>query len=172
MHEATEWHGVYWPSAPQNTATAQDQVYAYERLKLEMERLKKHEDEQFFFREELRARRGLTSPWSGAWLLNYLYEVLSDYGQSLSRPLLWLFSVFAVGFSFFAVAPVFYGARMTVAHAALISFANIFSFLPITREVIAGLSGAAKIIGAIQSIVAALLLFLLGMALRNRFRMK
>jgi uncharacterized protein YjbI with pentapeptide repeats len=172
MHEATEWHGAIWPKPSRNLDAAQAQVYAYERLKQEMERLKKHEDEQSFFRKELRARRGLTSPWLGAWLLNYLYDILSDYGQSLIRPLLWLFGVFAVGFFFFAVAPVFNGARMTVAHAAMVSFASVFSFLPITRDAIAGLSGAAKIIGAIQSIFAALLLFLLGLALRNRFRMK
>jgi hypothetical protein len=172
MHEATEWHGAIWPKPAHDRDTAQAQVYSYERLKQEMDRLKKHEDEQSFFRKELRARRGLTSPWSGAWPLNYLYDILSDYGQSLIRPVLWLFGVFVVGFAFFAVAPVFNGTRMTLAHAALVSFADVFSFLPFTREAIGGLSGAAKILGAIQSILAALLLFLLGLALRNRFRMK
>ena len=53
-----------------------------------MERLKKHEDEQFFFRKELRARRGLVPFGSGAWLLNFAYEALSDYGQSIVKPLL------------------------------------------------------------------------------------
>jgi hypothetical protein len=61
---------------------------------------------------------------------------------------------------------------MTAAHAALVSFANIFSFLPMSRETIAGLSGAARIIGATQSLLAVLLLFLLGLALRSRFRMR
>jgi hypothetical protein len=172
MHEATEWHGVCWPSAPQEKKAAQAAVYAYERLKQEMERLKKHDDEQFFFRKELRARRGLTSPWSGSWLLNHIYEVSSDYGQSIARPMLWLLCVFAAGFSIFALAPVFNGTRMTAAHAALVSFANIFSFLPMSRETIAGLSGAARIIGATQSLLAVLLLFLLGLALRSRFRMR
>jgi uncharacterized protein YjbI with pentapeptide repeats len=66
MHEATQWGGTKWPAAPRDKAAAQDQVYAYERLKQEMERLKKYEDEQFFFfRKELRARRGLLSARSG-----------------------------------------------------------------------------------------------------------
>jgi len=43
-----------------------------------------------------------------------------------------------VGFAFFAVAPVFNGTRMTFAHAALVSFADVFSFLPFTREAIGG----------------------------------
>jgi hypothetical protein len=118
---------------------AQDQVYTYERLKQEMERLKKHEDEQSFFQKELRSRRGLIRPFSGAWILNYIYEASSNYGSSIARPLLWLLGVFAVGFCRFAVTPVFNGARMTVAHAAMVSFANIFSFLPITREASVGL---------------------------------
>jgi uncharacterized protein YjbI with pentapeptide repeats len=156
MHEATEWHGVKWPPAPQDKHTAQVQVYAYERLKQEMERLKKHEDEQFFFRRELRARRGLIPPGSGAWLLNYVYEASSDYGQSIDRPLLWLFGLFATGSSIFAGAPVFNGTRMTIRRAAGLSFANIFSFLPINREImtadmVAGLSSAARIVGVVQS---------------------
>jgi hypothetical protein len=38
MHEATEWHGPSWPKPPQDKGAAQEQVYAYECLKLEMER--------------------------------------------------------------------------------------------------------------------------------------
>lgn len=66
MHEATEWHGATFPKPPGKKG-AQQQVYAYERLKQEMERLKKHEDELTFFRKELRARRGLlrTFPANG-----------------------------------------------------------------------------------------------------------
>jgi hypothetical protein len=177
MHEATEWHAVAWPPAPQAKDAAQAQVYAYERLKQEMERLKKHEDEQFFFRKELRARRGLVPPRSGAWLLNYLYEASSDYGQSIGRPLLWLLGVFTIGAAFFAGTPVFNGSRMPILRAAGLSFANVFSFLPLKREImttemIDGLSSAAQIIGVVQSLLGLLLLFLAGLALRNRFRMR
>jgi uncharacterized protein YjbI with pentapeptide repeats len=38
-----------------------------------------------FFGKELRARRRLESPLSAARLLNFLYEALSDYGQSIGR---------------------------------------------------------------------------------------
>jgi uncharacterized protein YjbI with pentapeptide repeats len=129
MHEATAWHGVQWPPAPHDKDAAQAQVYAYERLKQEMERLKKHEDEQFFFRKELRARRGLVSRSRAAWLLNYLYEASSNYGQSIGRPFLWLFGLFAIGSAFFAGTPVFNGTRMPIPRAAWLSFANIF-FIP------------------------------------------
>jgi len=177
MHEATEWHGVTWPKPPRNKEDAQRQVYAYERLKQEMEQLKKHEDEQRFFRKELRARRGLESRLTGAWLLNFFYEVFSDYGQSIGRPFFWIIVCFAIGFFFFAGTHVFNGTHLSRAGAAALSFANIFSFLPIKREImtsdmIAGLSTWAQILSSAQSVFGAVLLFLLGLALRNRFRMK
>jgi hypothetical protein len=177
MHEATEWHGSIWPKPPHGMKDAQAQVYAYERLKLEMERLKKHEDEQRFFRKELRARRALESPLSVAWYLNFVYGALSDYGQSVVRPILGIVACFAIGCFVFAFAPVFNGTHLIGERAAALSFANIFSFLPIKREImtpamIEGLSDLAQIIGAVQSLVGAILLFLLGLALRNRFRMK
>ena len=181
MHEATEWHGVSWPKPPRDKKAAQAQVYAYERLKQEMERLKKHEDEQQFFRRELRARRGLVRPWSGEWLewlTNVIYEASSDYGLSINRPLLWLFLLFVLGiFSILTETPALNSAPMTISHAAKHSFANIFPFLPLKRETMAadmaaGLSYAAQIIAVAQSLLGPLLLFLLGLALRNRFRMK
>src|SRR5689334_21077830 len=135
MHEGTEWHSASWPKAPRDRLASQRQVYAYERLKQEMERLKKHEDEQMIFRKELRARRVLIQPLSGAWLLNFLYEALSDYGQSVGRPILWLVVFFAIGFFICQGTPVFNGTHLTRSGAAALSFANIFSFLPIKREI-------------------------------------
>ena len=177
LHEATEWHGVRWPSAPPDKTRAQNQVYAYERLKQEMERLKKHEDEQFFFCKELRARRELVPFWTAAWWFNYLYAGLSDYGQSTSKPLLWLCGLFLLVSDVFAWAPSIAGIPMTVLHAARLSFASIFLIFPFHNEIMTPhvfsiLSSLAKIIVVVESFFGTLLLFLLGIALRNRFRMR
>ena len=176
MHEATEWHGIIWPPAAKDEDRAQDQVYTYERLKQEMERLKKHEDEQSFFRKELRARRALARRWSGEWFLNYAYEVSSNYGSSILRPMVCLLALFLCGFIVFALDPFFNGAPMKIQEAAGLSFANIFSFLPIRREIndtmIKGLSNVAQIVGVMQSLLGFILLFLLSLALRSRFRMR
>lgn len=178
LHEATEWHGVTWPKPPESKRAAQQQVYAYERLKQEMERLKKHEDEQNFFRRELRARRSLAAIPSGSWLLNAAYQVTSDYGNSFGRPLLWLFAVFASGIAIFAHVPLCAGKPMPFKLAARLSFANIFVFLPDKRELMTTtemgfcLSNWTAAVSAIQSILGFVLLFLFGLALRNRFRMK
>jgi hypothetical protein len=85
--------------------------------------------------------------------------------------------LFAIGSVVFAEAPVFNGTRMTIPRAAGLSFANIFSFLRIKREIMTaemvdGLSSAAQIVGVAQSLLGVLLLFLLGLALRSRFRMR
>lgn len=178
LHEATEWHDVTWPRPPENKQGAQKQVYSYERLKQEMERLKKHEDEQSFFRKELRARRGLHKPFSGTWLLNLIYQISSDYGDSLSRPLLWLVGVFAAGTAIFTNVPLCAGQTMPFKLAARLSFANIFIFLNDKRELTAAqemascLSNTTAAVSAVQSISGVVLLFLLGLVLRNRFRMK
>ncbi len=176
-HEATEWDGVRWPAPPRDDSDARNQVHCYERLKLEMARLKKFDDEQFFFCKELRARRGLLPILCIARPLNYLYQALSDYGQSVVQPILWLLTLFAIGGTIFAITPVLKGSRMPVADAAWLSFANVFSFLPIrhevvTSEIVAGLSNAAKVVGVLQSLLGAVLLFLLCLALRSRFRMR
>jgi hypothetical protein len=177
MHEATEWHDVVWPKPPSKKGQAQDQVYAYERLKQEMERLKKHEDEQRFFRRELRARRGLNPILSGKWLLNIGYQATSDYGDSVTRPVLWLFGLFLAGAAIFARAPIHCGTPMPIRLAVKLSFANIFVFLPdkreiMTPEMVACLSDTTRLVSALQSISGVVLLFLLGLAIRNRFRMK
>ena len=62
---------------------------------------------------------------SVAGILNLLYEASSDYGNSISRPLLWLFGVFAAGIAIFAHAPIHCGAPMPVRLAVKLSFANI-----------------------------------------------
>jgi hypothetical protein len=143
-----------------------------------MERLKKHEDEQKFFRKELRARRGLLKTFSGEWFLNLLYEMFSDYGNSFIRPMLWLFAVFASGTVIFARFPVHCEAPMPLKLAARLSFANIFVFLPDRREIMTNtkiadcLSNWTHVASAAQSLLGVVLLFLLGLALRNRFRMR
>lgn len=177
LHEATEWHEVRWPPAPLDKRSAQNQVYAYERLKQEMERLKKHEDEQRFFCKELRARRELVSFWTAAWFFNYLYEALSDYCQSTSKPLLWLCGLFLLVSAVFAWVPDITGTSMTIPQAASLSFASIFAIFPIPKgimasDVFATLSSTAQIIVVVESFFGTLLLFLLGVALRNRFRMR
>ena len=86
LHEGTVWRGIKkWPiaegKADECRSTSSD---AYERLKLEMDRLKKHEDELDFFALELQSRRVEQGLVRGLPIA--LYGALSDYGRSYVRP--------------------------------------------------------------------------------------
>ena len=58
-------------------------IDAYACLKLEMDRLKKHEDELDFFALELQSRRVLLGIWKGLPIA--IYGFLSDCGRSYFR---------------------------------------------------------------------------------------
>ena len=64
---------------PIRSTKAEEFVDAYERLKLEMDKLKKHGDELEFFARELQCRQSDRWPWKGLPIA--LYGVLSDYGR-------------------------------------------------------------------------------------------
>lgn len=172
--EITEWHGATWPPPPKDKNEAQQQVYAYEKLKAEMERLKKYADEQFFFAQELRARRALEPTFSLKWLLYYAYEQFGGYGQSVARPLLWLVLFWAVGSGLFSLFPAAAGRPLNHEDAARLSLVNLIPFLPYkpAEVVMKHLDDWVEWLGIFQAIIGAVLLFLFGLALRNLFRMK
>ena len=184
LHEGTEWHGVEWPPAIANRHddgdrkdAAQEQVYAYERLKQEMEKLKKHEDEQFFFRKELRAWRELYTWRSTYGGLNFLYEKLSNYGYGVVRPLVAFAALFLVGFALLAIDPFgFAGRKLTKWDAAFTSLANMFGSIPLKTladyKTDKTFAYSAEIFAIFQTIAGAVLLFFFFLALRNRFRLR
>jgi hypothetical protein len=94
LHQGTIWRGIYWPK-PKDENGAGHFIDAYACLKLEMDRLKKHEDELNFFALELQSRRVLLGPVGGSPIA--LYGLLSNYGRSYVRPLVALFFVAAIG---------------------------------------------------------------------------
>jgi hypothetical protein len=174
FREGTDWGQSTWPPPPKDKEAADRQVYAYERLKAEMERLNRNLEAQFFFAKELRAQRERETRHSLRRALNFAYQILSGYGQSVRLPVFWLVMVFVFGASLFALVPVYKGAPLAYDEAAGLSITNLISLLPykVDNDISAHLSPFAKIIGDIQSFLGVTLLFLLGLALRNRFRMK
>ena len=94
LHQGTVWRGIVWPT-PKKADDAGAFIDAYACLKLEMDRLKKHEDELNFFAHELQSRRVLLGPVRGLPIA--LYGGLSSYGRSYIRPLVGLFVLSAIG---------------------------------------------------------------------------
>jgi hypothetical protein len=134
------------------------------------DRLKKHEDELDFFALELQSRWVLLGPRRG--LPIWLYGVLSDYGRSYARPFLWLLVVAAIG----TMLLVFSDALPTEKSFGLsaANTLNVFGFRkdffdPATIE---RLPATLKSLAAVQTILGTILLFLFGLGIRNKFRMK
>jgi hypothetical protein len=138
-----------------------------------MDRLKKHEDELKFFSLELRSLRILReSKFRGSGIPIALYGIICDYGRSYIRPLIGLFVVAAIG------ALIFLPFKILSPWQSLgLSFANTFNVFGFRKDfiatsVIACLPAWFDVMSAIQTILGTILLFLVGLGVRNRFRMK
>ena len=150
-------------------------------LKLEMDRLKKHEDELDFFTLELQCRRVLQGVWRGLPIA--LYGVLCNYGRSYVRPVLILLATVFVGaipvwayfggFTFASFANTAHrgSAARSTSPTPYMYVLSIRKDL-IDPEFIKALPGWLKVIATVQTVLGIVLLFLFGLALRNRFRIK
>jgi uncharacterized protein YjbI with pentapeptide repeats len=171
LHEGTVWRQVSWPPPPNDVTAAGQFVDAYERLKLEMDRLKKHEDELDFFAREMQSRRVLSGAFFGLHIA--IYGGLCDYGRSFVRPLVWIFLTVAVG----VVLCLPHFGLSKYPQAIGLSLANTFGVFGFRKDfidpnIVASLPRALKVISAVQTLFGVVLLFLFGLAVRNRFRMK
>jgi hypothetical protein len=172
LRQAVFWGRSTWPPPPKDIDSAQLQALAYECLKSEMERLKRFREQQYFFGKELRALRGLESPYSLLRVLDFAYACFGGYGLSVGRPLLSLVILFVIGAGYFILMPTSNGSPLSLSDAMGFSATNLISLLPFRpdKELTDHLSSSAKIFGDVQSILGGVLLFLFALALRNRFR--
>ena len=181
LHEDTDWTDIQWPPIPTEKYAALEHRRIYERLKLLMEEKSKFHDEFFFFQKEMQCwaaaqSRGLTrfSIRAFGWL--------SEYGWSIRRPLLGLYLTWVVGalvlFGLEFADHAFWGGteHLKPWQAIGLSTSNIFAFLGmgfhITRDELLSLTGYSEVVAGAQMFLGPLFLFLLVLALRNRFRIK
>lgn len=170
LHEGTVWREATWPPAPSTKHRAGIFTASYERLKLEMDRLKKHEEELFFFAKELECRRIIAGPISGFPIT--LYGILCRYGQSFLWPLSWLAVLILLGAWLLVPA-----LNNDWALALGVSTANTLGSLGLRKELVdpdtlRKLARWQQVVSGAQTVIGLTLLFLIGLGLRNRFRMK
>jgi len=174
-------------------ATDTEDVAKFRKLKSMALAANDHEKDGEFFAGEMLAKRGFETTTFFGLLFNTIYWWLSDFGQSFVRPLLWL------GVSFFSFAGLcLYLIRDALTLTDRLWFAVDFSFrnmLPLfgslfrfasapkdhvswyqktyDRLATAGVDIDLLIgLGIAQSLFGTVLLFLLLLALRNKFRLK
>jgi hypothetical protein len=174
-------HGVVVGNpTSERTAEAQD-ADKYRCLKLLASDAKDYQGELRFFADELRAKRGHETNGGAAILLNKAYERVSDFGQSVARPIWWLVGLITVSWfvrvlaclpsSLDAIWPHFW---MSLADTALLVGSDKWELrlnaLPLAR--CSRHFDLLEHVGALfQSGAGVVLLFLVGLGLRNRFRM-
>lgn len=175
LHEGMILHGVKWPPPPNSPVSAARHVRAYARLKLEMERLNRHEDEITFFALEMAARRVEIGPRSIHGTLLGIYGHACDYGRSYARPLglfLYLMLVSPV-----VLASAFGDTPADFRKAVFLSVSNALSAFALKRDFfnadeLLNFPNWIKLFSVAHSIVSLALLFLFGLGLRNRFRLR
>ena len=188
LHEDTDWTDVVWPDPPKDRDEAIAFRRAYERLKLVMAEQNKFADEHFFLRREL-ACREIAEPGTLSTLASRAFRVLSGHGWSIARPLRAIGIAWAAGaVALFAIElwdyrhgawpdpettpPEFLGPGQAMG----LSFSNLFAFLGlgwhIMRDELSSLTAVSEIVAAAQMFAGPVLLFLLALGLRNRFRIR
>ncbi len=168
LHEGTVWWDIKWPK-PKDAEVARRFADSYACLKREMERLKKHDDELYFFAREMQSRRVQLGLWGWGLPISF-YGLFSDYGRSYGRPLAGLLGVWAIGagaFSYFDARPCGEALGLSAANTL-----NVFGLLKVFNLVIDTPLAWLNVFAAVQTILGTILLFLVGLSLRNKFRLK
>jgi hypothetical protein len=168
----------YWPPLKgEDVMDAEAQKRAYNRLRLFMSRSLQIDEEQFFHRMEMRCKKETAD--KAHTPIYWFYEKLSDFGNSVVRPVFGMVLLIAVG----AALMLFHlemgkpatGAQFNTAVGWSIS--NTLPFLGFGKlyfggKFALGLPVWLKVVGGVQTLFGFVLLFFLGLGLRNRFRLR
>lgn len=183
LHRDTDFHEVTWlePREPYSSYN----IRAWEQLELMMSKLEKPRDRHRFFRMRMRALRGQQRPGLLA-TLSWLFELVADYGWGVQRAFTsWLIHWAVFGFILFVcVTPSMRheDSAKVFAQSLATSFSNAHAFLGLTsgdgylarhRSLVEAHAAPAivQVVGTVQAVLGPILLFLLLLTLRNRFRL-
>ena len=193
FHQKTIMKNTKFPSGKKTKGSA---ISEYRVLKIAFSELKNTQQELYFFRRELTEEIFLSR--GGARIFLQLYKILSDFGCSVFKPLSWLI-FFSVAFStamlyiawdsnLWFAAPLLLDAAYwkTVNWELSFKYGSYFlgNFMPFfgggkfDSQLICSLFGGGptielvKIFSFIQQCVSLVFWFLIGLALRNMFKMK
>ncbi|WP_368186794.1 pentapeptide repeat-containing protein [Aestuariibius sp. HNIBRBA575] len=136
-----------------------------------------HEDAHFFFRREMGFSGRIGPIWHRVPYL--IYGALSDYGYSIARPVLWMAFLWIAATMVYARVlwhPADVGWVQSGLTGAAFSFANMFKFFGFQSLYFDGqvnnADPAIQTLTAVQTIFGYVLLFFLGLGLRQRFRLR
>ena len=163
-----------------------DRAQRFQRLELQHRRWQTEQDTQT---GKLRYSQSAFTNY-----IDYVYDVVADYGHSFTRPLITLMKLTGVLFVIYTILFIqlpthadkqdLMTPKDALLNAAYTTAANTVPFNPISREIRnidfeqnIGLTGYSLprqvivVLGYVHNITALILLFLVGLGLRNRFRL-
>lgn len=163
---------ILTPSQLKNVKIRADDMYRWAKLKLEMSRLHLHEEEIFYFSKELEARKqGENSPFN-TWLVQY-YIRKCDCGLSIMKPAKSLFLFAAIMFAAYSIYLIDF--NLAFYHA----LKGTFPFIPSERVIAICCNEESKkidwlfsVIRTLHILLSTIFLFLIGLGIRNRLRIK
>lgn len=175
------WQGFGWPPKLSRVAEDPQDGAKLRRLKEIAETNKDHQAALRFSADENRARRWIETSWPGS-VLDMAFSTFSDYGQNILRPFvaLILLTVASMGLYKTLGTATFTNWWTGWAQGAVLSASNSLPFLPQSRDLredaLTALYGAdpglwVNAIMIAQGVLSFVFLFLIGLGLRNRFRL-
>ena len=170
-----------WPprdvgkNKPKDQMPVEEQALAYNRLQKFMIKNMRIDGEQFFHRMEMRCKGKIDGGAYG--LMHEMFDAVSEYGNNVFRPVGWLFVVWLSGAiaKLQAVQGCLLPDYHSIPNAMGWSFANLFplfGFRGLYLEDQSCLHYLLQVTGGVQTVAGLVLLFLLGLGLRNRFRLR
>jgi len=175
------WRGFGWPPKLSRMAENSKDGAKLRRLKEIAEINKDHQAALRFSADENRAKRWIETSWAGS-VLDMAFSFFSDYGQSILRPFFWLLAIFLDWASIYCAfaTETFSNWWTGLAQAAILSTSNSLPFLPQSRDLrtdaLTALYGTdhglwVDALMITQGVLSFIFLFLIGLGLRNRFRL-
>lgn len=172
-----------WPPKLTKEAKVPHDGARLRRLKEIAETNKDHQAALRFSADEHRAKRWIETSWAGS-VLDMAFSAFSNYGQNILRPFVALFVLVAASLGLYKIlATATSAAGWTgLAKAFILSASNSLPFLPQSRDLrktaLETLYGTSTDPGLwvdalmiTQGVLSFIFLFLIGLGLRNRFRL-
>ena len=179
---------VHWKNLKEQALNLEARYLALMRLATQGN---DREREQLFFRKKCLAKRWVVDKfWHAAFWFSLFYQFFSDFGRSLSKPILWwlggwaAFAAFYLhqslgGYSCMLCAnhsiSTWYAASMLSLSRSLPALWGLSGFSAEVQKYVTCLHGdgigiAFPLVGLLQSLFSIVMIFFFLLALRNRFR--